>query len=504
MKSSPAIREAWLHGNLSYKLRRHGQTRLYNWIKRWQKDHPNDPGPLLCNCHRRFGKSFNADLIAAEYAKENPRQTIRIYAPTKAQAIDIGDDQWSTILEDCPEEINFKMEAGDLKVTNSEWRNGESDPRKDFSLITLHGTEIRSGKRARGIGANLVIIDEAQEMEDLPHLLQHIIGWQILKKKRALVLILFTSKIGHHPLKDTYIPEAIRDDRYWQCKLSEDEDFTEEEIKAVEKVVGPRGSLAFRSEGECDWQIGDPGGLVLPEWNYYRQQCEDNGKPFDLIYEGQWEMPDYYFPITTIDWAYVNFTSALFQLWDPEKKLWVILRELWMRGGTTPQKKDRILQMEREIFGRSKHSVMRWGDLTPQTQADLQQLFNFQILTADKSDAEATISGLNAMVAAGEIRIHRSCRALLHQVEYGTYDRKDYRVHNYNRYVKDLSHRTDNLMGDCDALDALRYGWKIIRNYKMENPNPPQGTYVGDQFIPDEEEEAEGLGPIVEEVSIQL
>lgn len=484
---------SWITGNLAYKLRPHGQTRLYRWIHKWQEENPDDPGPLLVCAHRRFGKGFTSFLLGAEYACRWPRMRIRIFSPSKEQGVDIGDDVWPDVLEDLPPDVALSEADGGLRFFNPHWRmpSGEQcDPDMDRSLVVLHGTETKLGRRGRGVGSNIIIIDEAQEMENFDKVLRRVIGPQVMKKEHALVLILFTAPHGRHPLNEYYIPEAIQDKRIFFQSLSADEDFTETEIRAAEKIVGRRDSLNWRIEMECEWQLrDDSASLILPEWSYMTRQCQSDGVKSDMIWTDEYQLPDYYYPMVAVDWSYSNYTSVLFHYWHWEAKKWIICRELWTRGGrNTPDMLKLIRDTAAQVFPNPKHEVRYHMDLSNEQQsADVRRIWKFYFTSADKTDRMVTLAALNVMIASREITVHSSCKALLRQLEFGSFrDEKNEKV------ASDFRDDPTNFIGDLDALDALRYGWKAMRGRKTMDPNPEKGQYVGHQWIPDEIDDAWG------------
>jgi hypothetical protein len=144
------------------------------------------------------------------------------------------------------------------------------------------------------------------------------------------------------------------------------------------------------------------------------------------------------------------------------------------------------------VFPNPPNEILYHMDLTSEQQAhDVRTLWKFYFSSADKTDRMVSFAAINVMIASKELVVHSSCRALLRQLECGSFkDEKN------DKFASDYRQDSANLIGDLDALDALRYAWKAVKARKTMDPNPGTGQFIGHLWVPDEEDE---MGAVLSE-----
>jgi hypothetical protein len=483
----PRLR-SWQAMSLKYKLRKHGQRDAYDFIRKWKENNPHSGGPVTINAHRRWGKSFLSILLGVERAISAPKQRVRVVSPTKIQGMAVFSEQWAEIMKDCPDTIEIRNSGPEeIRVFNSAWKN--ADPQFDYSSMWVHGSEAGGGERLRGQGSDMIILDECRDMTDLEYLMKNVLGWHTIKRKNPLMVIISTPpRTADHYLTAVIIPKAKEEKRYFQVPISEDKDITPEEYQYVLELCGTKESVAWQREGECQL-LADPGALVLYEWqrmeNYYALKELKNPCLIDKDYQ----RPEYYWPRTTIDAGFGDRNGIVFWYWDFQEKKMVVLDEIFTRGMNSQQLKDLVLVKEKEIFGGAKlfADLRRDGDMTPQQRADMWDLFRFRVLPLREHDKMAAIDALNAGIACEKVLVSKTCIELIHQLRNAAFIRDG-----SQRFV-----RTER-MGHCDMVASLIQAYRDIERLDKWDPFPTQGVYIGEQFVPNNEEAESDLALISE------
>lgn len=478
LNDDTAVTKLWRGANLKYKLRPNGQREAYDWVKSWKAAHPSSGGPLVINAHRRFGKSYMSILLGLERAISAPRQRVRVIAPTKVQGLGIFSEQWSEIMRDCPSHIEHKMVGDEIRIFSGEWKNAIRD--SDYSTIHLHGSEAGGGERLRGQASDMIILDEPRDMSELEYLVKNVLGWHLLKRKRPLMVIISTPpRTADHYLTAVMIPEATAKRRYFEMPISKDKDITEEEYQFVLELCGSKDSVAWQREAECQL-LADPGALIIYEWQRRENAQRVSGAQHsDLIFTER-KRPDWFFPRTTIDAGYGDANGILFWYFDYQDKKMVIEDEMFFRGVNSQDLKDMVLSREKSLFSSCAlwRDLHRDGDISPQQQADLWDLFKFRVQKIDTYDKMAHIDGVNAAVASGQILINERCKELLYQLRNGA-------------FVKDGSQKFVRTvkMGHCDMVSSLVAAYRSVPRLTKYDPSPLKGSWFGEEFVPEGQEE---------------
>ena len=150
---------AWSAGHLSWWLRP-GQRCIYDLVRgAWSRGH------YTLVLHRRYGKSAIGALISCEQGLRAPGSRVLLLYPTLEQGVEVAHDQFSALLDSCPERLRPKW-----VTTRSSWEfpNG--------SVVRIYGTEKRGRRRIRGLRGEIAIIDEARDHDAFNDLRSSVVG----------------------------------------------------------------------------------------------------------------------------------------------------------------------------------------------------------------------------------------------------------------------------------------------------------------------------------------
>jgi hypothetical protein len=166
----------------------------------------------------------------------------------------------------------------------------------------------------------------------------------------------------------------------------------------------------------------------------------------------------------------------------------VVLDEFFARQLNSEDLKTYIVAKEKEVFAGATQAAEMWrdGDLDPQQRQDLWDFFKFRITITDKHDKMAAIDSCNAAISAGRIWVHERCTELLYQLRNAAFRKES------QHFI-----RTER-MGHCDMISALVTAHRSFNRMSRWDPYPTVGTWVGEQFIPADEEAVSDLALVNE------
>lgn len=456
-------RECWLRGDLEYLLRPRSQVPLLRFVEDYTRAKPDEAGPLLVHCHRRFGKTTTFVGYCFSRCLRSPGIEVRYGAPLEKQCETYVRPVIQKLLRHCPPELRPRKVRNQLFFRNPLWPGDSLD-----SSFTLFGCK-ENADAQRGPGSDVVILDEARDMPNLPYVMHDVFGWQFMGRKCPLLIIPSTSpRSASHPLVGL-IDDAARDDRYFLMRLSENPDISDRDRRLVAKFCGGTDNVTWRREAECEI-VSDESSLVIPEFTM--EIDGERGKVKRLCVVPV-ERPKYYFPWLFMDSAFsVDYTAILAAWLDWQTHRLVVEDERFLFRANSGKIRDAARDLEALYFKDSIHPVQRVGDFKPQQLADLRECFGLSVRAADKYDRDTALSSLRQAFQEDRIRIHPRAKRLIAQVEHGIYDDKGDFV------------RTEEL-GHLDGIAALVYGFRMVN--LRANPLPPvttRGT-IDTWFSPD-------------------
>jgi len=427
-----AVRFLWLQGDLTYKLRPH-QRPLYDFI--------SYTGSVrrVCNCCRRFGKTFCICLYCSEFAIRHPGVIIRYAAPTEKQVRKIVRPVMRTIFQDCPDDLRpfwNNQDSAYYFSNGSEWH--------------FAGTEKENVEKLRGQGAHLVILDEAGSMSDVSYVANDVLLPQTIETEgRMLVISTPPVTPGHKYV--TMAMEAQVDGDYLMQNVNDNTHMSQRQKDKLCRASGGAKSTAWRREYLCEFVV-DESRAVVPE--------------FDLAAEAvavrRAVVPAYFDPLVSCDVGYEDPTFILYGYYDFLAAKLVVQAESRIPRARTDQiaaevkLKESLLWSNRKVF-------MRKTDVDHRLIADMAMQYQLTFTATAKDDKEAQVNMLRMWIRDGRVLIDPSCRHLIFQLKTTIWDvaRKEF-------------DRTDE--GHGDGVDALIY---MLRNAPIRrNPYPVLPDWV--------------------------
>lgn len=449
----------WLQADLSYLLRPHGQTRFHRFC---DKALDGSGSPVVGECHRRMGKSFDLIVRAVQCCLRTPGAIARIGAPTEKQALEIIATDMPDLLDECPQRFRPRTVGSKYYWRNPRWEEDARD-----SVLHIVGCDYKRGELLRGAGANFVGLDEAGWIRDLEYIRRSVIAPQFDRTDNPEFIIVSTPP----PSGDHYfvspgglVEEAIGSQRFIKIPGSSNPDFNEREKRKFLEAAGiNEDSVEYLREIEC-CHISDVTRMVVPEFPEHKEAiCQ------------AWRRPRYFIPWMIMDTGWTDHTAVLYCYPDFEKQLLIVEDMTWRHYSTLGVLEKIIRQKMQElytdappVFGQPMIEMVR--QVADCTELDLQTLnldHGFWWQAVEKYGREAAIAELRTAVQNERIRIHpRNCEPLIYQLENALW--------NESRTHFQRSRR----LGHCDALMALVYAWRMI--IMAENPYPDR-TYNTDR-----------------------
>ena len=423
-------RELWRRGSLSWKLKS-SQKLIEDAFAKVK-------GKLfVCNCSRRFGKSFWAAKKCLERALGEPKQKIKFASAFANDLEEIIIPAFNFLLEDCPPEILPEWQVSRKKFI---FKNG--------SEIQLIGLD-RNPNGPRGQFCDLFIFEEAGFINRLDYLYSAVVIPMFKGRPNAMAIMISTPPISPaHPFQ-IFCKKSEREGAYAKFTIYEDpeiEQYEIDELKA-ECLTESDWLREFMVEFVIDSNLG-----IVPEWK--KENVQDYNK------DEYWR---YYHKYVSMDLGVRDKTAALFAVYDFLEAKLFILDEMVMAGPemTTDKLAIAIADKEKDSFGGAEVYRRVADNNNLLLLQDLTTLHGLTFSPTTKGSLEAMINRLRLWVKQGKIVISPKCTELIGCLETGIWKK--------NRKEFDRS----PLYGHFDALAGLMY---LVRNVR-ENVNPIPALY---------------------------
>jgi len=441
-------RSYWHQGDLSHQLREHGQRWVYEFITALERDAPG-PRPIVAETRRRLGKSYCALTIATERCLRLRGYRFLYGLPTKEDAKRIVVPNMARVLRACPPELYPRKV--DLAWT---FPNG--------SVIEVCGID-SDPDSGRGGGVYGACVDEAGYVSRLDYWIENVLGPQfldVLKLGHDPIFFMFSTppRSMSHPFIQKYVRDAKAHGRYLGVRGSDDPDLTEREVRAIEQIVGPQDSVAWRREVEIE-HITDRDEMVCPEFLDVKDE---------IVRE--FERPMFYYPQVFMDTGFEDYSHALYCTVDFEEQRLLVLGEMRVHYKGPGELSRLGLAREREVFDHDaphrdvleRTNPARYADATRLELAGFAE-HGWKFLPAEKHDRDATIAKLRTYMQQGKIWIDPSCTDLVFQLEHAVW-----------KETPDGARRDwvrNEALGHCDGMAALAYA--VRKAWWTKNPFPP-------------------------------
>lgn len=438
----------WRRGQLSWLLDSNQQS-LYELF------HTSDFKIQTWLLARRSGKTRTLCVMAIEQCLRHPKSIVKFLSPTKKQVERNIRPLMSEVLETCPEELRPELKVKDDIYYFS---NG--------SEIQMAGSEMGNIDSLRGGSSHISIIDEAQDVTNLPYAINSVL-LPTTSTTRGKILLAGTPPTSYDHEFIQYIEKAELEGSIVKRTWKDNPRMDKKEIEMQANAMGGFDSEGFRREFLCEI-IKDSSMSVIPEFT------EEKAK----VLVQEWPRPIFYDPITSMDIGYRDWTFVLYGYFDFKADKLIIEDEMTTKGaemylqtfGKEILKKEHELWIEpttKEIIPVKKrvsdHDLVAINEIKKAT--DYKVIFE----PANKQDRDAGINFIRALINDNKLIIHPRCKYLIHHLKNA-------------KWVKNKSTFTRSPDGShYDSVPALVYMSRGI-NY---NKNPYPAGYGSDLRISD-------------------
>lgn len=442
-----AIELLWEAGELSWKLRG-----IQKEIRNQVLNDDNSISVIVAG--RRTGKSHTMMLIATEFCLKRTNAIVKVACPKQKMVKTIIRPIMRIICEDCPEHLR------------PEWREADKMFYFPVSGSELHiaGTDNDNVENLRGGYADLVILDEACYMDDLPYITRNVVSPMLKTRKDSKLILASTpSRDSNHPFITDYMLPYVAEGRTKVYTVFDNPNF---DTKVIDEIISeyPLGKEdpSFKLEYMCQ-VIRDSSTAILPSFDHAAEQA---------MVTDAYARPVYYDPYVSFDIGGVDLTAILFSYYDYENACLVIEDEIIADGTTNTEiLAGLIKEKEKNLWENplDKSQIppfLRVIDTNNKILAtDLLKLHGLLFTPVKKDKKQAAINALDVAISRRELVIHPRCTHLLYHMKFATWN-------NAQTDFKKLKDSPSGKIrgGHADALAALIYLHRSV--IKSKNPFP--------------------------------
>jgi hypothetical protein len=391
-----AIEALWRRGQLSWLLDEN-QKSLYELF------HTSEFKIQTWLLARRSGKTRTLCVMAIEQCIRHPKSIVKFLSPTKRQVERNIRPLMSEVLETCPEDLRPDLKAKDDVYY---FANG--------SEIQMAGSEMGNIDSLRGGASNISIIDEAQDVTNLPYAINSVL-LPTTSTTKGKILLAGTPPTSYDHEFIQYIEKAEIEGSIVKRDVYANPRMDKKEIKIQAEAMGGIDSEGFRREFLCEI-IKDSTMSVIPEFT------EQKAKEIVQV----WKRPVFYHPTTSMDLGLKDWTFVLFGYYDFKADKLIIEDELVTKGENMY-----LLTFGKEIL---KKEEMLWVDDTTKEVIpvknrvsdhdliainEIRKGTNNRVIfkPADKQDRMAGINFIRNLVKSNKLIINPKCKYLIHHLK---------------------------------------------------------------------------------------
>lgn len=442
------IKDPWRTGDFSYKLKpRPAQIEMRRAI------YKNKSLKYVINSSRRLGKTFLLCILGCEKAIKKKNAQIRFGAPEQMSLRKIIHPIMTEICMDAPPEAR------------PVWRRDDSMYLFPETGSTMHVSGCNGGhcESLRGNSADLILVDEAREIDDLKYVVDDILMPQLIGREDVQLIMASTSP--RTPAHDftSYAQQAMLTGNYSEYNFYQS-GYDQETIARFIEEAGGMESSTCKREYFCKFVVDEDLALA-PEWSDLYIRAHDEKDPLKPLYT----------KLIWMDIGFKDLTALLFAHYDFKQGKLFVEDEIIMSGKeiTTKNLADRIAALDSILWRGGTDKRSRISDNNNLILLnDLGAMHGMHFVPTSKDTLEAMVNEVRLWVAAGRIIVNPKCQNLIGCLRYGIWNEK----------------RTDfaktSAYGHFDAFAALMYG---VRNVDQQtNPIPLDfGFSKADLFISD-------------------
>lgn len=468
-----ARRDAWVRGDLSYKLQAH-QLPVYAKYRAWEQL-PTTAGAgkrrriFVMDIGRQWGKTSLVLLIKLEDALRRPGSRHTFATAFAKDIADILIPLQEMFCEDAP---------ADCRPVFKQSKTGESQgfyfpkhgPAKG-SVVKLVGVDLHP-RALRGRASDGMAFTEAGYVRNLDTTVMDVCYPQFQRRPHARMILESNAPEDiDHDFDVHFVEDAKARGAYAFGTIDDNTAMDPETKQEFIDAAGGRDDPRCKRE-YFGVRTRDPERTVVPEF--------DERKHVRHV-----ERPPYACGFVFQDPGHRDLFGVVWAYWHFELELLVCLRSWAKRNAGTAEVAQVILETNAELFegaeplrwwdGPEEHEnpALNVSDVDPRLQRDLNVEYDMHVVAADKSKSSYGI---------GEARLYKLRNGFLNgQIVIDPSDPGPLRAHlrkaTWNDKRTDLQRHT--VFGHFDCMMALTYGWGRIDRWRNKNPNKPAALYTG-------------------------
>lgn len=452
-----ALNIAWRDGRLTYLMRNTQRVIRDAWDKSKEISRK-----FYLECTRRLGKSSLLLILMTEECKKNDRHKCVYFAPVKEGLLDYIEPIIDETYADCPVHLRplFVRQRFMLLFSNG-------------SRILFRAANNKQYRTRRGLGAHLIGVDEAREIDDLADLVDSVIMPALFDKGGYLIISSTPADKPSHPLynirKRAQAESWFISISIWDANRLDPDVYTLDRIREwkEEMLASPDGQERWEREFEVKWVV-NKSKLAIPEWDSskYVMDC-----PRDPYY-------NFYHHYLSVDWGYRDYTALVFATMNFRKARLEYDSELTFSG--TEVRSDiisgRIRGMYRGTYGLELYDKTRHPQVHTYRQVsdsadpilinEMNKYDGMSFVPVQKGDTlDAMLQEFRVLVMKGKIVVSPKCSLLIYCLENGAWNDKRDKLDN-----DILAHHFDHLM--AAVYLARMVDWEvnpIPKDYMLDN-----------------------------------
>ena len=328
------------------------------------------------------------------------------------------------ILEDCPESLRpeYLPMKGIYKFANG-------------SQIFCVGSSNQSYENLRGARINLAVIDEAQRNEDLEIIIDEVVIPSLMDSDGYMLIYGTVPRQPNHPFVRRYVREAKISKAYAEFDIYQ-AGYTPERIAAFKAEVS---QAAFEREFECKFNA-DRKFNVTPNFKNSHIRRVVDPSYFDMLVS---------YTAMDIGGALDN-THIPFAYYDSAiQKLVVKSEAVWAAQESRVDKIAKAIKENERHLSKKLRRVCDTNNFILVKELQDKHKIIFDPVQKGPGSLEAMLEILNIWIEHDRIVIDPSCKVLIQELKYGS----------WNRTRTDLDRKAGS---HCDGIIALAYMLTIV------------------------------------------
>lgn len=431
------IRRAWQEGRLRGLLLDH-QFPLYDLFR------STNYRSVVFHISRRFGKSADMLVIMMEDCIRNNGWQGKYAAATGKDVTEIIHPLMNILTRSAPEDLKPYWVAS---------KHRYFFPQAKESSVVVSGVEGERVDNLRGTSADLICIDECQNISNLDYVINDVLNPQTLTTGGRFILSGTTPKTPAHPfyrriakakIQGSYIRRTIHDDS------------RPEVLQRIPEFMADSGgemSSTWLREYLCEI-VTDPTAALIPELT--RPEVRD--RMIQVV-----ERPPHFVPYTVIDLGFVDYTGVVFGLVDFRSRRACVVDELLVNRMNTEEIARSIIAKEKQIWGTNErgevlHKPRRYADADPRAIADFNVTHGLSVSKVNNDKPEVALNGLRLAIQRGEFIVDPKCVHTIDHLTSGVWDKNHKKFDRSDEY------------GHFDLVAASMYYVRVAN--LSENPYP--------------------------------